>query len=103
VVVASRWSKVARSEHYRWLHEDPTYQPRFEKADYIFTQTLQDEAVRRAHDGVRKLVLYKGEPVRYQGELVWEHVYSDHLMIKLLEAGNAYLSFPGQVTVLRVL
>ena len=32
-------------------------------------------------------MLCKGEPVRYQGELVWEHIYSDHLMIKgLLEA-----------------
>jgi hypothetical protein len=88
VLVASRWSKVARSEHYRWLHEDPTYLPRFQAADAVFTQTLKDEAVRRAHDGVRKLVLYKGEPVRYQGELVWEHIYSDHLMIKLLEAGD---------------
>ena len=64
------------------------YLPRFQAADAVFTQTLKDEAVRRAHDGVRKLVLYKGEPVRYQGELVWEHIYSDHLMIKLLEAGD---------------
>jgi hypothetical protein len=88
VLVASRWSKVARSEHYRWLEEDPTYLPRFQAAEMKFTQTLKDEAVRRAHDGVRRLVLYKGEPVRYQGELVWEHIYSDHLMIKLLEAGD---------------
>ena len=88
MLVASRWSKVARSEHYRWLHEDPSYPARFEAAEFRFTQTLKDEAVRRAHDGVRKLVLYKGEPVRYQGELVWEHIYSDHLLIKLLEAGD---------------
>jgi hypothetical protein len=88
VLVASQWSKVARSEHYRWLHEDPSYRRRFEAADRRYTQTLKDEAVRRAHDGVRKLVLYKGQPVFYQGEPLFEHVYSDHLLIKLLEAGD---------------
>jgi hypothetical protein len=29
LLVTSRWSKVARSEHYRWLHEDPSYRQRF--------------------------------------------------------------------------
>ena len=47
-----------RSEHYRWLHEDPSYRLRLEAADIRYTQTLKDEAVRRAHDGVRKLVLW---------------------------------------------
>jgi hypothetical protein len=36
-------------------------------------------------DGAAKLVLYKGKPVTYQGQLLFEHEYSDHLMIKLLE------------------
>jgi hypothetical protein len=31
VLVASR-SKVARSEHYRWLHEDPSYRLRLSPA-----------------------------------------------------------------------
>jgi len=38
---------------------------RFEAAHRWYTQTLKDEAVRRAHEGVRKLVLYKGQPVFY--------------------------------------
>jgi hypothetical protein len=66
----------------------PTYQLRLEAADIRYTQTLKDEAVRRAHDGVRKLVIYKGQPVVYKGEPVFEHVYSDNLLIKLLEAGD---------------
>jgi hypothetical protein len=33
-------------------------------------------------------VLYKGQPVVYKGEPVFEHVYSDNLLIKLLEAGD---------------
>ena len=34
------------------------------------------------------MVLYKGKAVGHQGKLVYEHEYSDHLMIKLLEAGD---------------
>lgn len=88
VLTASRWAKVSRAIHYWWLDEDPTYPMRFQAARARFTQALEDEAVRRAHEGVRDLVMYKGEPVRYQGKLVWKHEYSDHLMIKLLEAGD---------------
>ena len=43
---------------------------------------LEDEAVRRARDGVDKGVYYKGE------EVAKEKQYSDTLMVKLLEAGN---------------
>jgi hypothetical protein len=38
VLKASRWAKVPRSEHYRWLEEDPTYPTRFEAADMKFTR-----------------------------------------------------------------
>jgi hypothetical protein len=88
ILGASRGAKVARSAHYRWLEKDPTYLPRFQDARIKATQGLKDEAVRRAMDGVRKLVLYKGQPVRVEGQLLYEHKYSDHLMIKLLEAGD---------------
>jgi hypothetical protein len=88
VLTASRWAGIHRSLHYRWLDEDPTYPMRFQDAEAKFTQCLKDEAIRRAHEGVVKLVLYKGKPVRYQGQLLYEHEYSDHLMIKLLEAGD---------------
>jgi len=88
VLEASRWAKLARSAHYRWLEEDPTYRPRFQAARIKATQRLEDEAVRRARYGARKLVLYKGEPVRIEGQLLYEHEYSDRLMEKLLEAGD---------------
>jgi hypothetical protein len=57
ILGASRGAKVARSAHYRWLEVDPTYLPRFQDARIKATQGLKDEAVRRAMDGVRKLVL----------------------------------------------
>ena len=46
---------------------------RFEAADSRYTQTLQDEAVGRAPDGVRKLVLYKGQPVIYSKSRLGRH------------------------------
>jgi hypothetical protein len=62
VLTASRWAGIHRSLHYRWLDEDPTYPMRFQDAEAKFTQCLKDEAIRRAHEGVVKLVLYKGKP-----------------------------------------
>jgi hypothetical protein len=88
VLGASRLAKVARSTHYRWLEEDPTYQPRFQTARIKAAQRLEDEAVRVAQYGMRKLVLYHGEPVRIEGELLYEHEYSDRLMARLLKAGD---------------
>jgi hypothetical protein len=52
------------------------------------TQTLQDEAVRRAVEGVRRPVLYRGKQVYIQGKPLFEIEYSDQLLIRLLEAFN---------------
>lgn len=51
VLKASRWAKVARSAHYRWLEEDPTYLSRFQAACIKADQRLMDDAVRRARNG----------------------------------------------------
>ena len=47
---------------------------------------LEDEAVRRAHEGVKKLVFWKGKPVRVNGELVYETEYDSNLLMFLLRA-----------------
>ena len=62
---AAEAAKVHKSRHYRWLEEDPEYAEEFRKAQDEAAQMLEDEAVRRAHDGVE-------EPVIYQGELCYE-------------------------------
>jgi hypothetical protein len=49
---------------------------------------LEDEAVRRAREGVRKLVFYKGAPVYVHGEPLYETEFSDRLLERLLEANN---------------
>lgn len=61
---AARAAKVARVQHYVWLDQDETYPARFREAMRVAIRTLEDEAVRRAYEGERKLVNYKGKPVR---------------------------------------
>jgi hypothetical protein len=85
VLEASRWANVARSAHYQWLEEDPTYRAMFQAARIKAAQRL--EAVRVAHYGLPKLVLYKGEPARIEGKLLYAHKsYSNRLMARLLKA-----------------
>ena len=82
VLRAARAAKLNRQSHYWWLKEDPTYRARFEAACERVAQMLEDEAVRRAHDGVRRAVRYKGKVVGYEME------YSDRLLELLLKAHN---------------
>lgn len=65
--------------HYDWLEEDEAYRKAFEQAEPKARRALEDEAVRRAHQGVRKAVRYKGKIVGFDTE------YSDTLMNTLLK------------------
>jgi hypothetical protein len=49
---------------------------------------LEDEAVRRAHDGVTKPVLYQGKRVYINGRPLYEHEYSDAMLMFLLKPGD---------------
>jgi hypothetical protein len=63
-----------------WLAEDPEFKEAFGEAIEESVDRLEQEARRRAHDGVR-------EPVYQGGELVGhKQVYSDTLMVVLLKA-----------------
>lgn len=79
VLRAARWSKVGRASHYRWLDESPEYAAAYAKAELEAARTLEDEAVRRAHEGVRKAIRYKGKIVGYDTE------YSDSLLMFCLK------------------
>lgn len=52
--------RVDRGMHYRWLKEDPEYAAQFEAAKEEAAQSLEDEAVRRAHEGVLSPIVYHG-------------------------------------------
>lgn len=79
---AARWAKVARQTHYDWLRNDPNYPECFAEAEKRGARSLEDEAVRRAHEGLRKAVRYKGRIVGYETE------YSDSLLITMLKKSN---------------
>jgi HTH-type transcriptional regulator/antitoxin HigA len=55
---------VHRTLHYRRLKNDPAYQQAFRAAQEQVGLELEDEAVRRPVEGVKRPVLYKGKPVK---------------------------------------
>jgi hypothetical protein len=79
VTKAAEAAGIDRQLHYRWLLE-PAYQKAFESARAEAAQLLEDEAVRRAHEGVLQPVFYKGKPCGATRE------YSDQLLMFLLRA-----------------
>lgn len=78
VTQAARWAKIQRQTHYLWL-DDERYAAAFARSEKIAGRTLEDEAVRRAHEGLRRAVRYKGRVVGFETE------YSDSLMLALLK------------------
>jgi len=61
------------------MHEDADYKAAFAEAEKRAVMALEDEAVRRAREGVRRPVRYKGKIVGYETD------YSDQLLVFLLK------------------
>ena len=82
---------VGRRTHYDWLRDDPEYAEAFAEAEKAAARLLEDEAFRRAHDGVRRVKFGKdGSPLidPATGGPYIEHIYSDILLIFLLKGLN---------------
>lgn len=87
VLQSSRAAKIGATQHYRWMAEDPTYPSRFREAQRLAICALEDEAIRRGHEGVKRLVRYKGRPVKLSdGTYLFETEYSDNLLMFLLKS-----------------
>ncbi len=72
----------SRNTVYEWRKTDPDFAKRWEEARAIGMEALEDEAIRRAHDGV-------DEPVFHQGVAVGTvRKYSDTLLIFLLKGAK---------------
>jgi hypothetical protein len=82
ITKAAKIAKVDRTSHYDWKASDPDYLTAFEAAKELAIETLEDEAIRRAHEGLRKPVYQGGKRVGYVQE------YSDTLLIFLLKAAR---------------
>jgi len=78
-----------RKQHYEWLKADRHYRAAFEAEAEQAAQSLEDEAVRRALEGVKRPMYYRGKPVRTgrgrSGRTVYEVEYSDQLLVLLLK------------------
>lgn len=64
---AAEIAGISRDMHYRRMKTDPEYKRVFEENERIAIGVLEDEATRRAVEGVQ-------EPVIYQGNLCYEPV-----------------------------
>ena len=84
VTQSARWAKCSRQMHYDWLEADEAYRRAFTEAEPRAHRALEDEAVRRAHQGVRKAIRYKGKIVGYETE------FSDQLLITLLKTSPKF-------------
>lgn len=80
VTRACKVTKIPRSTIYQWIKDDPEFKARFEDACELALASLEDEAVRRAFEGVNKPVYQQGQKVGTVKD------FSDTLMIVLLKA-----------------
>lgn len=79
ITKSAKAAGCCRQCHYRWMEEDPEYPRRFSDAAEEATEALEDEARRRAVEGVERKRYNK------DGDLISEEtVYSDTLLIFLL-------------------
>jgi len=77
---AARSSGVSHTSHYRWVQQDSEYGAEFNDANEEVTDALEQEARRRALEGVEEPVFYRGERVGSARK------YSDQLLMFLLMA-----------------
>lgn len=78
IIRAAKAAEVDRGTHYEWLRKDPGYAVRFHIAKEQAADALEDEAIRRAHEGMDK-------PVTVAGEKTIIREYSDTLLIFMLK------------------
>ena len=81
--------KIDRQRHHDWLKTDQNYRSAWQAIQDQVAQALEDEAVRRAYEGVKRPMFYRGKPVKSGkgrgARAVMEVEYSDQLLILLLK------------------
>ena len=77
---AAKLAQTPRTNHYEWMLNNAEYAATFEDAKEQACELLEQEARRRAVDGVKKPVFYKGKKIASVVE------YSDNLLMFLLKS-----------------
>ena len=80
VTVSAKAAGYSRRSVYEWREIDDTWRGNWEAAWHRGVDAMEEEARRRAIDGVNKAVYHKGQIVGY------EKVYSDNLLMFMLKA-----------------
>ena len=83
VTFASKIAGVHRATHREWMTSDSEFAKIYKEAHEDFIESLEQEAVRRARDGIKREVFYQGEVVGNMQE------YSDSLLMFLMKANRA--------------
>ena len=82
ITKAAEIAGIARQTHYDWSKSDPSYARACEAAYEQAGERLEEEARRRAVEGVEKPVFYQGQQCGVVNE------YSDTLLIFLLKGAK---------------
>ena len=82
VVAACKRLGLHRPSMYAWRDDDKEFAEAWQAALGLGVDAIEDEAIRRAKEGVEHKVYYKGEPVGSYQE------YSDQLMMFFLRAAK---------------
>jgi hypothetical protein len=87
---AARAAGISRTTHYGWLEEDDTYPDRFREAHEDATDILEEEARRRAIEGLRRVKFNPKTGKPYidpeTKQPYTEHEYSDRILEVMLKA-----------------
>lgn len=91
---------IDRRTYYKWRDEDPEWAEALKVADDEYNEIMEEEADRRAIEGVKKPIYYKGERI----DLVQE--YSDTLLMFRMKGrmpekyrDNQVVEHKGHVTI----
>jgi hypothetical protein len=84
---AARAAKIDRTNHPLWMHKDAKYAAAFAVATEEAADVLEEEARRRAVDGMLRFKFDKGEPIKdpRTGDPYYEIEYDTTLLIFLLK------------------
>jgi hypothetical protein len=107
VTKACRVADVSRRYVYDLRNEHPSFAAEWDAAMELALDAAEDEAMRRATEGVERFVISRGEVVKHPvtGEPLTEHLYSDTLLLATLRARRpgrwkekSNVEFSGSVT-----